>query len=287
MPGMDESLEVLAAGAVVIHHKRVLLIHRRRYGDWTLPKGKLEPGEHPTVAAAREVWEETGVAIRLGRPLADQTYLVRKATKRVRYWLGHPVGDPDLSHFEPNREVDVVAWVPLAEALKKLSYPRDQEHLGVVMQDPTPSQTLIILRHASARPRSKWHGGDESRPLTKQGFAEARRILTLLSAYHASHLLASTALRCVATLAPYSASSGWPIRQTVALGEGQLGENATQQLQNALGYREPVVLCSHRPVIPSLCRAAGIEPIDLAPAEALVVHHRLGEVVAEPEVWRA
>jgi 8-oxo-dGTP diphosphatase len=120
---MDEP-EVRAAGGVVRRDGRIAVVHRPRYDDWSLPKGKLDPGETWEEAALREVREETGLECSLGEELPSTTYHDRKGRfKLVRYWLMDPVG----GEFEPNDEVDELRWLTPAEAAALLTYPRDQE----------------------------------------------------------------------------------------------------------------------------------------------------------------
>jgi len=116
--------EVRAAGGVVVRDGTVLVVHRPRYDDWSLPKGKLEDGESWEEAALREVREETGVGGRLVRELDDDHYTDRKGRpKRVRWWLMQPVA---LDRREPDDEVDEVRWVPLVDARELLSYAHDR-----------------------------------------------------------------------------------------------------------------------------------------------------------------
>ena len=108
--------DVVAAGAVVTRKgpagREVLLVHRPKYDDWSFPKGKQDPGEHVTATAVREVLEETGVEIRLGRPLRPQLYAVSGGrAKTVHYWVGHVVGDDDVSSYQVNDEVDDLGWL--------------------------------------------------------------------------------------------------------------------------------------------------------------------------------
>lgn len=129
--------EVQAAGGVVLRHvgggpTEVALIHRPAYDDWTLPKGKLDPGETHEAAALREVREETGLACRLGAPAGEVRYRDRKGRpKRVRYWVMEPIGPTD-GIFVPNEEVDRVRWMTLADARGALTYPHDREILAAV-----------------------------------------------------------------------------------------------------------------------------------------------------------
>jgi 8-oxo-dGTP diphosphatase len=123
-------LTIRAAGGVVTRRRddgrlEVLLVHRPRYDDWSLPKGKLDAGESWEDGALREVEEETGMRCRLGGELEPASYQDRKGRdKVVRYWLMEPVDDTD---FVPNDEVDQLRWLAPPEALELLSYPHDRE----------------------------------------------------------------------------------------------------------------------------------------------------------------
>ncbi|HEV3378712.1 MAG TPA: NUDIX hydrolase [Thermoleophilaceae bacterium] len=114
---------VQAAGGVVVRNGQVAVVHRPRYDDWSLPKGKLDPGESFEDAALREVEEETGLRCRLVRELPEVRYEVRGRPKLVRYWAMEVVGE---TPFEPNDEVDEVRWVERDAALALLSYDRDR-----------------------------------------------------------------------------------------------------------------------------------------------------------------
>jgi 8-oxo-dGTP diphosphatase len=118
-----------AAGGVVERDGRILLVHRPRYDDWTLPKGKLDPGESFEDAALREVEEETGLRCTLGRELPSTRYEVNGRPKLVRYWLMAPQAERD---FVPNDETDDVRWVTPDEARALLSYDRDRDVLAAL-----------------------------------------------------------------------------------------------------------------------------------------------------------
>jgi 8-oxo-dGTP diphosphatase len=120
-----EEAEVKAAGGVVLRDGRIALVHRPRYDDWSLPKGKLDPGEGWEECAVREVREETGLRCTLGRELSSTSYTDRKGrAKVVRYWLMEIAHDDG---FTPDDEVDELRWVAPAEAAALLSYPHDAE----------------------------------------------------------------------------------------------------------------------------------------------------------------
>ena len=105
---------------------QVMLVHRPRYDDWTLPKGKLHRGESHEVGALREVEEETGFRCELGRELPSSHYRDQKGRpKVVRYWTMRPLDGA----FRPHDEVDDARWLPLADADAELSYDRDREIL--------------------------------------------------------------------------------------------------------------------------------------------------------------
>ena len=116
--------EVHAAGGVVLRGGEVCVVHRPRYDDWTLPKGKLDEAESFGAAALREVWEETGLRCHLRQELEPARYTDHKGRpKLVRYWLMEVLHDDGL---EPNDEVDEVRWVAVAEAAELLTYDHDR-----------------------------------------------------------------------------------------------------------------------------------------------------------------
>jgi 8-oxo-dGTP pyrophosphatase MutT (NUDIX family) len=118
---------VQAAGGVVVRRGDVLLVHRPRYDDWSLPKGKLLAGESAEDAALREVEEETGLVCRVVREVGSSSYVDgRGRPKVVRYWLMEPIG----GEFVADAEVDEIRWLPRPDAAELLSYDRDRAVLA-------------------------------------------------------------------------------------------------------------------------------------------------------------
>ena len=121
---------VRAAGGVVWRPSdegpvHILVVHRPRYDDWSLPKGKRDEGESDAACALREVQEETGLTCRLGAELPSTSYRDNKGRpKTVRYWAMEPIaGDGE---FTPNAEIDEIRWLPIPQAVKLLSYAHDR-----------------------------------------------------------------------------------------------------------------------------------------------------------------
>ena len=124
-------MEVRAAGGVVERDGQIVLVHRPRYDDWSLPKGKLDPGESWEDAALREIEEEIGARGALGEELPPVAYSDPKGrAKVVRYWLMEALD----GEFVPNKEVDELRWVPVDEAQAMLTYPHDAELVAVARE---------------------------------------------------------------------------------------------------------------------------------------------------------
>ena len=274
--------DVLAAGAVVWRRRQeVLLVHRPAYDDWSFPKGKLDPGESLPAAAVREVGEETGLAIRLGPPLGRQRYLNGDRMKSVHYWVGWAVGSDDVSGYLVNSEIDDVRWLPWQAARDRLTYDYDRETLMESRRLCRKSRALVVLRHGSAESRKGWRGDDRRRPLEDSGHEQAKRLVPLLGSYDVSRVVTSSSTRCVQTVAPYADASGLKVEEQDGLSEEDASaESVVEIVDDLLHTKEGAVLCTHRPVLPSVFDALGVDRLRLAPADLLVVHHRKGKVMA-------
>jgi 8-oxo-dGTP diphosphatase len=279
---------ILAGGAVVTreHPTRgteVVVIHRKRYDDWTLPKGKLEPGEALPVCAVREVQEETGVTIRLGVPLDTIRYDAGKSgPKKVEYWGGIVL---DVVRRAPDAEVDVVSWLPARAALARLTYAHDHFLVQQYLDQPATTP-VIIVRHAKAMDRKDWSRKDPTRPLNTRGRRQARMLAPMLEAYGITRLISSTSTRCLSTLLPYAHRRELAIESYAQLTEEEgtqdakgVGKLISRVQAVALADGQPTAICVHRPVLPHILDALDIVPAQLVTGEFLVAH-----LTAEGEV---
>lgn len=278
-----ELRDVRAAGAVVIRKGgEVLLVHRPKYDDWSFPKGKLDRGEHAVTAAVREVAEETGLDIRLGPPLASQRYRMSNSRmKAVDYWTARVIGSDDVSAYRPNDEIDCVEWVPWGSAMQRLTYRYDRTTLSEARQLRRKTHALVVLRHSKARSRRSWRRDDGERPLVMLGAAQAQRLVPLLAAFDVTSVHTSTSVRCVDTVAPYVDTTGWPLKAYDELSEqGASVKGVVRLVDSLIDAGESVVICTHRPVLPTIVDALGVADPALEPGCMLVVHHRKGKIVA-------
>lgn len=199
----------------------VCLVHRPRYGDWSLPKGKLEPGEHPLRAALREVAEETGVRAVPQARLPSVRYRSQNRPKVVDYWSMRAVGT-DVS--PPDTEVDEVRWLAVDRAVRLVSHPHDAAVVRAFAALPPVTATVMLVRHADAGGWSSWAGSRSGRPLSVAGWAQARRLVPLVAVVAPVHLLAASARRCVQTLSPVADFLDLPIAVTRDLDAPRAGQ---------------------------------------------------------------
>ncbi len=241
----------------------VALVHRPRYDDWSLPKGKVDDGEVEPVTAVREILEETGFHARLGRYLATVSYPLTNATKRVRYWAARSQG----GCFAPNHEVDDLVWLPASEAMKLLGYTTDRKVLRRFVKKPAETRTLLIVRHATAGSRRRFSGDDRQRPLDKNGRAQARALTDVLLAFGATDVHAADRLRCEQTVQPLADRLGVAIGTEPTLSEEAYADRPKRGHRRVLEIAaEPgiPVICTQGKVIPDLigwwCDRDGVVP---------------------------
>jgi 8-oxo-dGTP diphosphatase len=285
-----EPRDVRAAGAVVTRKGgEVLLVHRPKYDDWSFPKGKLDRGEHVVTAAVREVAEETGLAVRLGPALSRQRYRMSNGRwKAVDYWAARVAGSDDVSRYRPNDEIDAVEWVDWKDAQQRLTYSYDRDTLAEARPLRRRTRALVVLRHAEARSRNGWKKDDRRRPLVRLGEAQSQRLVPLLAAFDVTVAHTSTSTRCVQTVMPYADVTGWPVKLYDELSEeGSTVEGVVYLVDGFLDGdldAGSAVLCTHRPVLPTVLDALQVPDVELEPGSMLVVHHRKGRVVATQHV---
>ena len=235
-------MTIEAAGGVVVRNGRVALVHRPAYDDWTLPKGKLEPGETRLAAAVREVAEETGLRCLVGPTLGSIEYVdARGRDKTVYYWAMAATGDV----LAPTKEVDDARWVRLADAAEQLTYERDREVLArAAALIPSGAVSVLLVRHAKAGDRDRWDAPDELRPLTKSGRAQAEALVGVLMERDPAVLASSPYIRCVETLEPLAEACGLPVQHAGQLAEGAPTDEAVELLAAAATFG-PAVACTH------------------------------------------
>lgn len=235
----------------------ICVIYRSRHDDWSLPKGKAELGEHVLSTAVREVHEETGHHVTLGRPLPSTRYKVNGRRKTVYFWAAR--ADPAAPPWEPTSEVDEVRFLVADEALSKLSHDDERGVLQAFLDDPRSTTTVVLLRHTTAVHRSKWEGDDASRPLTAAGRAAAKGLVAPLSALGVDRVVSSDALRCTETVRGFAEHRG--VEVEVDSGLSEAGHTAAPDrtraaIRKIVADGRTTVVCSHRPVFPALLEAA-------------------------------
>lgn len=258
---------VRAAGTLPWRRRKgrleVLLVHRPHHRDWSWPKGKLDGGEDWVTAAVRETLEETGLRVRLGRPLPTNVYSLSSGThgsggrrgahrrKEVRYWAAEVSG----GEGRLENEIDDVRWVTPTRARRLATYRRDLDQLRALTGGPLPTRTVGIVRHAHAVSRKKYDGDDDRlRPLDPPGEARARALAPLLGAYGFSHIVSSPSVRCARTVQPYLATAGNTVEvswrpELSEEGFAARPDDLPAVVTDALTGTDPVLLGSHGPVL--------------------------------------
>jgi 8-oxo-dGTP diphosphatase len=275
---------VLAAGGVLTRQTadgvQVAVVHRPRYDDWSLPKGKLERGELPLAAAVREVYEETGYTAVAGRSLGASHYLVllegREVPKTVRWWAMRATGGAGLT--APNHEVDELRWLSPVDAQSLLTAGRDVAPLHLLMS-ALDTTTVLLVRHGRAGDRAAWKGPDLLRPLDERGLRQAAALAELLPLYGPTRILTAPATRCRDTVAPLAERLGLAVEIEPAVGEEGYAENPDAALsclrQLAQGPGTAVV-CSQGGPVPGLVEAVAAD----AGIDVDTSHTRKGSVWA-------
>jgi 8-oxo-dGTP diphosphatase len=282
---------IIAAGGVVWRRDiegevEVLLVHRPRYDDWSLPKGKVEEGEALISCAYREILEETGLNIKLGPYVGYVEYYVPNGLKHVAYWSASII--EDHSSFHANEEVDQIIWLDLESASFRATRDSDRYILERFATTPFDSSALIMLRHAKALERGEWQGEDEDRPLQLVGQLQAKRMLSLYQVFGVEEIHTSDAVRCLDTIAQMAKALQITPIITNAVSEYTYKRNkekAIDYIKELIKKNKQVVLCSHNPVLPRMMEKL-TKKIDfdypdnkLLPGEAWVLFHNKKDVL--------
>jgi 8-oxo-dGTP diphosphatase len=231
---------------------RVAVVHRNRYDDWSLPKGKLSKGEHPLSAAVREVREETGAT---GIPqvrLPSTHYLTGEpdTEKTVDFWS---MQESTPSSFVTNDEVDRLAWLPPREAHDVLTYAHDRGVVAAFAALPPVDGVAVLVRHAEAGSRSEWAAlpgppSDDERPLDERGAAQASALTPLLSLFQPVRVYSAPLVRCVDTVS----AVGLPVRTDWIFAEQTEATpgDVANRLRSLVGEYRRIVVSSQGGVIP-------------------------------------
>ena len=271
----------IAAGEI-----EIALVHRPRYDDWSLPKGKIDENETALACAYREVSEETGIKARFTRQLGAVEYEDNGAQKRVKYWVAQALGASD---FVANEEVDQLRWLNPTDSIELATHQSDKEVIERFLEIEGPTDTLIILRHTKALERGDWDGDDSLRTLNENGIAQAQALINHLAPFAIDEIYTSDFTRCVQTVSPLGESRGLVVSKVPSLNEATFESDPERSISfaNALKQDERnILICSHNPVIPTMLRGIlntklkNKDLIKLEPGDAWLVHRVKGEIVA-------
>lgn len=259
-PTEEFTKPTLAAGAVLWRgdindpdNIEVAVIHRPSYDDWSLAKGKVDPGESIPTTAAREILEETGYDVRLGKLIGKVTYPVLDRIKVVYYWTAQVLG----GEFTPNDEVDEIRWCSIDEACELLSYQVDTEVLakaGKRFRTPTTTRVLYV-RHASAHARRTWGGDDNKRPLDKKGRRQAELLVPMLLPYKPTAIYSAVPDRCQATALPLADELGLDVSVNRLFGDdawAQDPEACKKRFEDVVAQGGVPVIVGQGEIIPQM-----------------------------------
>lgn len=287
-------MPIKAAGAVVLRPgadgDEVLMVHRERYRDWTLPKGKLEGDELACEAAVREVEEETGCRIALSSPLDRTHYRVSGRPKIIDWWVGRAV---TVAPRPADHEISAVQWFPAAVAMEQLTHEQDRVVLRQALALPATT-AVVVLRHAKAVKRGDWSDGEATRPITGYGRRQSRRVAQILAAYGIAAIHSSPWARCVQTVVPHVEAAGvhaelWPELTEDAAKDAPDDHRARWRTiaDDTVRSAVPSVICGHRPTLPVALDVLGIEHHKFRTAELVVAHLDADGTALAHEWWHA
>jgi phosphohistidine phosphatase SixA/8-oxo-dGTP pyrophosphatase MutT (NUDIX family) len=281
--------ELLAAGGVLWRRTgdsanpvEIAVVHRPRYDDWSLPKGKPDPGEHLVRTARREVLEESGFDVPLGRPLGSVQYPVPQGLKQVRFWAMETPAALPRAEVQDVAEVDELRWLPSKSAIDLLTHPHDRATVKRLGHKPVSTTTILLVRHAHAGQRSLWRGDDRKRPLDERGSHQSRELADFVPAFGPRRVLAADLTRCEQTAGPLAAALGLPVETDVLLSDVAHAKSAarTRARIRALARAGSAVVVSQGDTVPALVAALADKDRVVLPPGTEKVPARKGSIWA-------
>jgi 8-oxo-(d)GTP phosphatase len=284
---------VVAGGGVLwrgpADQPEVAVVHRPRYDDWSLPKGKAKAAEHLIVTAVREVEEETGSVAELGPCLLTTRYRVRVrgkvADKAVTYWsMRHAGGE-----FAESDEVDELEWLPVRAARRRLTKHSDATVLDAFVRSAKETRPLVLLRSGRTRSTAVRRDGQPARTLSRRGREQAADLVPVLDRLGVEARRSADSAACTSTLRPFGRAARTPITVDARLGRSAYPEHQREVLKELVeeATRTTTALCGPRSVVADLVGSLGrLGParpphdVDLRKGGWWLLHLQAGRVVA-------
>lgn len=280
---------IQGAGAVLWRREDdeilVCLVHRSRYQDWSLPKGKREESESLIACAYRETLEETGFSSIFGQNLGEIEYIYSSEKKIIKYWAAEARSQE--RNFSTS-EISEIEWLPISAALSRVNYESDKEILRRFNSIDVDAATLILLRHCKAISREDWRRDDIDRPLADIGITQSMRLVHDLMPFEITEIYTSPAERCMSSVLPIAQKKNVSIRVNWTIEEERFAKNkadALETITKIMKTGDSTLLCSHNPVLPYIVKklvdkfVIEVDTVSLEPADAWIIHHLLGEVI--------
>ena len=286
---------MLAAGGVLWRHNpsdpEVALVHRPKYDDWSLPKGKAKFREHLLVTALREVTEETGYHPRIGAYLKTMRYRItsggHSSNKVVTYWSMRCTG----GSFRASNEVDQMQWLPMDEARRILTSASDRAVLDTFRYTRRDTELLVLVRHgATVAPARRPKRRSEGQQLNRSGRDQAASLVPVLEGLGVTDLFSADLAACVDMLTPFAAATGLTVQRQAQLTHAGFAGNESDvadRVRRDASSSQAMVVCGGQRVITGLLSALGHDSYVRAPHETVVMkggwwllHHCHGVVSA-------
>lgn len=258
-PGADSAPD--SAGGVE-ENIEIAMIHRPRYNDWSLPKGKVDKGESLAATAIREITEETGYHSTLGWLLGYVSYPVGTSTKVVWYWTAE-VTDYSDAIPQDTDEVEAVQWVSPTAAATLCTYEADRAVISAACERLSRGATrrVLYVRHAKAADRRGWQGDDILRPLTRKGRRQSEALVPIAQAYGVKQVSSARPERCIDTVFPMAHALGLDVTVDRDLGDIGLdaGPRAVMEALVRASAAPVSAICAQGEVIPAVIAGLAAE----------------------------